>query len=353
MDIARLDDNFKTGDNFKKNGLVYYSVDKLPIKLYGLIRENGVYRRMPRAVAESVSEGVACLNDASSGGRVRFITDSPIVAISVVYSGVARNPHQSLLGSAGLDMYEETENDATHVFSFIPPLDIENELNAQKEFPDSRERHLLINLPTYSGVREMYVGIKEGFSVLPPKDYDIRKPVVFYGSSITQGACASRPGNTYQAILSRRLGFDYVNLGFSGNAKGETQIAEYISKLDMSAFIYDYDYNAPSIEHLLNTHKNMFGVIRKANPDLPILILSRPNSHLNYDEIKRREVIKETYESAIKIGDKNVYFIPGNELIQPMCEETALVDYAHPNDSGFVSMAEVMKDTLRKMLGGR
>ena len=242
MDVTKLDENFKTGDNHIKNGLIYYSINKLPLKLYGLIRENGVYRRMPRAVAESVSEGVACLNDATAGGRVRFITDSPIVAISVIYSGIARNPHHSLIGSAGFDMYEETENDATHVFSFIPPLDIGNELNTQKEFPDSRKRQLLINLPTYSGVREMYVGIKEGYSVLPPDSYATEKPVVFYGSSITQGACASRPGNTYQAILSRQFGFDYINLGFSGNAKGELQMAEYISKIDMSAFVYDYDY---------------------------------------------------------------------------------------------------------------
>lgn len=350
MDIAKLDENFKTGDNIRKNGLVFYSINQFPLKIHGLIGENGVYRRMPRAAAAAVSKGVACLNDASSGGRVRFVTDSPVVAISVVFSGVARNCHHSLLGSAGLDMYEENETGANHIFSFIPPIDIDKELNAVKEFQGAKKRSLLINLPTYSGIAEMYVGIKEGYGVYPASDYLISKPVVFYGSSITQGACASRPGNTYPAILSAQLKFDYINLGFSGNAKGETKMADYIAGLDMSAFVYDYDYNAPSVEHLDKTHKQMFDIIRNAKPDLPVLILSRPNPHLNSDEIKRRSIIENTFKSAKASGDKNVYFIPGNELILPMFFETALVDYAHPNDSGFVSMASVIKDTLKEML---
>ena len=127
-------------------------------------------------------------------------------------------------------------------------------------------------------------------------------------------------------------------------------MAHYIAGLKMSAFVYDYDYNAPNVEHLENTHKRMFDIIRKANPNLPILILSRPNPHLNSDEIKRREIVRKTYESAVESGDENVYFIAGDELIMPMFHETALVDYAHPNDSGFVSMAVVIKDTLKKML---
>ena len=349
MDIAKIDSNFKVGDNYKKDGCIYYSINKSPIKLYGLIRENGVYRRMPKSVAETVSDRVACLNDASAGGRVRFVTDSPELAISVIYNGVARNPHHSLLGTAGLDMYEENESGATHIFSFVPPLEIVNELNSSMSFPNSKKRNLLINLPTYSGVKEMYIGIKEGYHIFPANDYKISKPVVFYGSSITQGACASRPGNTYQAILSSQLGFNYINLGFSGNAKGEKEMADYISGLEMSAFVYDYDYNAPSAEHLANTHKRMFDTIRTLNPNLPIIILSRPNPHLNSDEIKRREIIKKTYDMAVGEGDENVYFIPGNELIMPMFLETSLVDYAHPNDSGFVSMAEVIKPVMQRI----
>ncbi len=350
MDILKLDENFKVGENYKRDGLVFYPISKPPFKVHGLIREDNVYRRMPKAIAQSVSEGVGCINDATCGGRVRFVTDSPVVAINIIYNGVARMCHFSFLGSAGLDMYEENQSGMTHVFSFIPQADVVEEFNSVKEFPNSKSRSLCINLPTYSGVKEMYIGIKEGSNLYSADDYSISKPVVFYGSSITQGACASRPGNAYTAILSSQLGFDYINLGFSGNAKGEKAMADYIANLSMSAFVYDYDYNAPNVEHLEDTHSKMFKIIREANPDLPILMLSRPNPHLNQDEIKRREIVKKTYINAIENGDKNVYFIPGNELILQMFSETALVDYAHPNDSGFVSMATVIKDTLKKML---
>ncbi len=116
-------------------------------------------------------------------------------------------------------------------------------------------------------------------------------------------------------------------------------MAQYIKDLDMSAFVYDYDHNAPNAEHLKKTHKRMFDTIRTANPDLPILMLSMPKFHLAADEEKRLEIIRETYETAVNQGDKNVYFISGRDLIGEDFAEIWSVDDCHPNDSGFASMA--------------
>ena len=350
MDISKIDKNFKVDNTVRRDGWVYYPIDQPPFKIYGLIKEDGIYKRMPQSVADSVNTGVAALTRCSAGGRVRFVTDSKDIAISVKYNEIPTSGNMSLVGFAGLDMYEETDSGVTYVFSAVPPADIKKELNSVKEFSEHKMRRLLINFPTYSSVKEILIGLREGSNVYPPSEYAVSKPVVFYGSSITQGGCASRPGNTYQAILSAQLGFDYINLGFSGNAKGEDAIARYIAALDMSAFVYDYDFNAPDSQHLEATHKRMFDIIRDKNHDLPILILSRPNPHLSAGAIERREITRATYEAAVKAGDKNVYFIPGDELILPMFSETALVDDAHPNDSGFVSMAEVIKPILKKML---
>ena len=179
--------------------------------------------------------------------------------------------------------------------------------------------------------------------------YRIEKPVVYYGSSITQGGCASRPGSAYESILSRRFSCDHINLGFSGNAKGEKEMAEYISGLDMAVFVYDYDHNAPSVEHLQMTHEPMFKRIRSAHPDLPIVMMSRPRPKLSPKEEQRLEIIRTTYRNALQSGDRNVYLIDGRTLMQ-MAGNEGTVDTDHPTDFGFTSMAKTISEVFEQIL---
>ena len=204
--------------------------------------------------------------------------------------------------------------------------------------------------PIYSNIEKLYIGIKEGSALKSAAEYAIKTPIVYYGSSITQGCCASRPGNTYQSIISRDLNCDFINLGFSGNAKGEDTIAQYIAGLNMTVFVYDYDHNAPTVEHLNDTHEKMFLTVREAHPDLPILMLSRQKYYLNDEEKKRLAAVRKTYENALARGDKNVYMIDGPDLLLECVRETALVDNCHPNDSGFVSMAHIVGNQLKEIL---
>ncbi len=151
-------------------------------------------------------------------------------------------------------------------------------------------------------------------------------------------------------ILARLLVDKLRFLGFSGSARGEDEIAEYIKKLDMSVFVYAYDHNAPSVEHLKNTHKRMFDIVRNANPQLPIVILSRPVPEFKNDEEERFNVIKQTYQSAKESGDNNVYFVDGRNLISNEVKEIATVDGCHPNDNGFLSMAQKICELLKEIL---
>ena len=149
--------------------------------------------------------------------------------------------------------------------------------------------------PAYVRDLCLELGLDTGAAIRPAPSYPNKK-VVFYGSSITQGACASRPGNSYEAMVARRFGFDYVNLGFSGNAKGEDTMAAYIAGLDMDVFVYDYDHNAPTLEHLAKTHEPFFNIIREKRPDLPVVMISRPSSgwlSVETDEM-RRDVVLQT-----------------------------------------------------------
>ena len=205
-------------------------------------------------------------------------------------------------------------------------------------------------MPIYACVHKVYIGIKEGSALKPANDYQITTPIVFYGSSVTQGGCASRPGNTYPSIISRELNADFVSFGLAGSAKGEEKIAQYIANLDMSVFCYDYDYNANSLEHYKETHEKFFKIIRAANPELPIIMTTRPKKHLTPQEQERIDVMMETYNNAITSGDKNVYYIKGTDLLDDSIAESALIENCHPNDCGFASIARVYSNKLKEIL---
>jgi len=173
---------------------------------------------------------------------------------------------------------------------------------------------------------------------------------LFYGSSITEGSCYSTVSNAYVSTLSRWLDFDFYNMGFSSNAKGELVMADYINTIDMGVFVYDYDHNAPTVEHLRNTHKPFFDRIRQAYPHIPILMMTRP-AEIYTEEIKeRREVVRATYDAAVAARDKNVYFIDGETFYGEADRNICSADGCHPNDLGFYRMAGVIRPVLKEIL---
>ncbi len=343
MNISSIDKNFKVESTIEKEDIKFYDIKEKPFVYYGLMRENNAYCRMPESVAEMVSEGVKGLAKSTAGGRVRFRTNSPYIAIHSEMGFMATMPHCARTGMAGFDLYIGDR----YYKSFIPPRAATVGYESLIEIGKNEMREITINFPTYSSVLELYVGLQEGSVIEAPTPYAIEKPVVFYGSSITQGGCSSRPGTTYQTFVSRRFDCDFINLGFSGNAKGEDTMAEYIRDLPMSLFVYDYDHNAPDPEHLRNTHERMFRIIREGNPDLPIIMLSRPKHFPTDEEKERLEIIKKTYENALDRGDKNVYLIDGAVLTE-FCGNEGTVDGCHMTDFGFASMAKAVGDLIEK-----
>lgn len=352
MDISKIDKNFKVETTLKETDICFYSVREEPFRVYGLLDEGGKFRRIPADVAASVNVGVNDRHANAAGGRVRFVTDSPYIAIKVKLEHITRMSHFTLCGSAGFDLYSKDEGGYVYRETFIPPYAMQDGYESIK-YPAGGgvERAYQINLPLYTDVVEMYVGIKEGSTLRAAEGYLNSLPVVFLGSSITQGGCASRPGNSYEEMLSRRLNMDYINLGFSGSCRAEDEMMDYIASLKMSAFVYDYDYNTKSPEHLAETHEHGFLKIRAAHPELPIILMSAPAYKPLGVMAKRREIVKMTYDNAIARGDKNVYYIDGDTLMA-LCKDGGTVDNVHPNDLGFTSMAaalyEVMKDIKLK-----
>ena len=335
--------------NIERPDIELYNIRENNFKIDGVFWENGYFRRIPEAVAKTVNDGVLFLHTNTAGGRVRFITDSGYIAIHAEMDGVNGMDHIALTGEAGFDLYER-KNDGyqRYINTFRPPSGMRTGYESVIDLYCREKREYVINFPLYANVKDLYIGVRADAVIEAPTPYKYDLPVVCYGSSITQGGCASRPGNSYQAIISRRLDCNFINLGFSGSARGEDTITEYIKNIPMSCFVYDYDHNAPTVEHLKKTHEKMFKIIREKQPNLPIiLMLSRPVFYLNDDEKRRLETVKRTYLNAIEAGDKNVYFIPGPQLIREDTIETATVDCCHPNDSGFLSMALKISDFLK------
>ncbi|MBQ4518057.1 MAG: hypothetical protein II997_05685 [Clostridia bacterium] len=348
-DLTNVDKNFKLKTEIDKKDIVFYDTLNPPFEINGLIYENGKFRRMPEEAAKSVTESVHILHAHTAGGRVRFKTNSPYIAINAEMGYLHKMSRFAMTGSLGFDMYIKYGDEERYCKTFIPPFAIVDGYTSIIELETKEDREITINFPLYSEVCKLYIGVSEDAYIDAPSKLTISKPIVFYGSSITQGCSASRPGCSYESIIARRFNCDYINLGFSGSAGAEKEIADYIKKLDMSMFVYDYDHNAPSVQFLIDTHERMFNIIREENPDLPIVMMSRPKIYLNQTEKERREVIRTTYEKAIANGDKNVYFIPGNELMK-YTDNGGTVDNDHPNDLGFASMAKVLGDTIETIL---
>ena len=345
MDITQIDKNLKVDTEIDKTGLVFKNIDEEPFRIYGVFRDGETYARLPLDVAEATGENIKNLRIYTAGGRIRFVTDSARVAVIVTYVGTYNASHMPLSGSTGLDLYAGS----SYLKTFIPPYGMNHGFESIANLGTKESRVITINMPTYSRPAQILVGIDEGATLERAPDYTYEKPIVYYGSSITQGGCASRAGTNYPAVVSRKLDSNHVNLGFSGSAKGEDAMADYIANLDMSVFVYDYDHNAPTVEHLEATHERMFLKIREKQPNLPVIMISRPYYTATPIRDARFAVIKKTYENAKARGDENVYLIHGGEIFGD-AENECTVDDCHLTDLGFYMMAKAVYPIIKEIL---
>lgn len=344
--IEEIDKNFAVIEQIPE-ATVYASVDSPPFKLYGVHREGERYVRLPKATAEWISQGTAELFMCTAGGRLRFATNSEYIALCARLNTTYYMQHLTFLLCAGFDVYRDGE----YFYTVKPTMDMSRDrYTAFIPCRDKEMHDYTVVFPCYGGVSELIIGISPEARLCEAAEYKITKPIIYYGSSITQGGCATRPGLTYQELISRRFDADYFNLGFSGKALAEDKMADfinsYIAEKGASAFCYDYDYNAPNVEYLQKTHERFFLKIREKNPDLPIIMLSKHDCWAP-ESAKRRDIIETTYKNAVSSGDKNVYFIDGADLLT---FGDATVDGCHPNDFGFYLMAKRIGDELEKIL---
>lgn len=328
-----------------------YRYQDAPLRVYGVphFERTHELRRLPDELLdlpEMANIKHHKLGLRATGARVRFRTNSQHVTVKLsidpsfdigmslwaaqaAYVYVGPQTALRYLGHVAGNRYEDASFEKT--------------LGKSGEMED-----VTVYLPRNVHVNALEIGIDDGAEIEAPTPYKYEKPIVFYGSSITEGGCATIPTNAYTAKVSRRLDADHINLGFSGNARGELCMADFINTLDMSIFVLDYDHNAPTVEHLAATHEPFFLRVRKAHPELPIVMMTRPND--TQDPDARLAIVKKTYENALARGDRNVYFISGRTFLGEDERAFCTIDGVHPNDLGFDRMCAHIEPVLRGIL---
>ena len=318
-----------------------------------------VYRRLPLAARGVVPPSVDSLADCTAGGQIAFASDTRRVSVRVTLAAPAGMCHMPATGQCGFDLYvgdgasqrycNTTKYDHTQCGYEVLLF----------EHPDAQRRTFTLYFPLYQGVRQVQVGVDPGASVVPPPAFARQGRIVVYGTSITQGGCASRPGMAHTNILSRRLDTEVVNLGFSGNGKGEPEVARFVAEVpEPCGFILDYDGNCPSVDRLRETLGEFIRILRRRHATVPILVVSRitfardlVQAASRDQRLLRRDVQAEVVQAARAAGDTRVSFLDGAALLGEDFEE-GTVDGVHPTDLGFWRMAEALEPVVRGMLEG-
>ncbi len=343
MGIERIDQNFRLRQSICAEDVTVYDLPSQYFSLYGVYFEEraNTFVRMDTKVAAQISDGVDVLCRHTAGGRICFSTDSSMIKIAVEYSEFTEMSHMPVTGSGGFSLFELTKGGEKHIANFAPIHQTDKTGFATGvQLGKGGVRNYVLYFPLYNRVDKLSVALDANASLQPLKPYRSVLPILYYGSSITQGGCASRPDHAYQALISKKNNIDFINLGFSGNAKAEKEMVAYLGGIDCSLFVCDYDHNAPTAEYLRATHYSLYKAYRKARPDTPILFLSRPDIYRYDDGEEREKIVRSTYLKAKRQGDKNVYFLSGKSYYGKKPCWNFAVDGCHPTDYGFAVMAE-------------
>lgn len=344
------------------DALQWHDPQQPPFRLAGFawFAQDRIYRRLPLKPTEKLPEAVDGLANSTAGGQIQFQSDTGRLSVRVQLRGVADMNHMPATGQCGFDLYIGPPGRPR----YYSTTKYDQKQSAYEillfQHTERSMRSFTLNFPLYQGVKEVTVGLDAQATVLEPPPYALTRRVVIYGTSITQGGCASRPGMAYTNILSRRLNVGFVNLGFSGSGKGEPEVARVMAGIpDPALFVLDYEANSESAELLRKTLPEFVHILRNGHPAVPILVVSRirfaadlVQSVPRQDREDRRAFQKKLVESERRRGDKRIYFTDGGDFLGEDFDECT-VDGVHPTDLGFLRIATGLEPVIRRVLFGR
>lgn len=334
----------------------WHSLDTYPLLGTLVPDASAAYSRLPDELRDSVRSDLWALGLNSAGLSVRFCTDSPRVKLRWKSRNKFGMNHMTATGVRGLDLYVmQPDSSWTTVSSARPGTKAVTTTTVVDDMEPGVEREYMLYLSLYDGVDSLYVGI-DSATVLTMPAVDLperRKPVVMYGTSILQGDCATRPGMAHTNILQRMLNREVVNLGFSGNARLDVEIADLMARADASCYVIDALPNCTA-DMVDERMENFIAILRKAHPDTPILLVESPwfpimrFSRGTADTLRDKNRRLRAIYDRLAAEDPNLYYFEADKIIiDPECT----VDNYHLTDLGFLEFARALAPILCRILG--
>ena len=335
---------------------LWYNIQQLDVEGKGWTETRAFFDRLPAKAESIVRPPIWGLSRNSAGLCVRFETDATAIkARWTLTSDRLAMPHMPATGVSGVDLYVQTEQGGWHWLSVGQPAAVKNTASLVSGLP-AGQREYLLYLPLYNGVSEVEIGIAPEAFLSRAAPRAGRKPIVFYGTSITQGGCASRPGMVHTAILGRRLNYPVINLGFSGNGRMEPEMGPLFAELDPAVYVLDCLPNMQAAE-VAERVEPFVRTLRERHAATPILLVedrSYANAFLVAAQRQRnvdsRAALKKAFERLQAAGVKHLSYLQGDHLIGDDGEGT--VDSSHPTDLGFMRQADAFEAALRPILEG-
>jgi len=338
--------------------LCWYDPQQVPELVFGLnwFQQERLYRRVPKDWPEPFPELVEQLSWHMTGAQLRFLTDSRSLTLRVRLAGPPTFMHMPATGQCGFDCSID-EGQGLHYYSpsIYPDCTVDQTVRFYK-MTDERLRHVAIHFPLYQGVEKLEIGIDDKAAVFEPWPYPSDPRLVFYGTSITQGGCASRPCMSYTSLIGKALDISCINLGFGGGGRGEPAMARLIASLNKLAMIVlDYEANA-GYDGLRQTLPAFLDILRQAHPAIPIVVVSQIRFAREWFEPKRRQIriASAAYQRRLVDdrrcrGDLNLYFVDGGRLLG-RDYDLCCVDGVHPTDLGFWRISRGLLPVIRRIL---
>jgi hypothetical protein len=308
-----------------------------------------VYDRFPKSYKERVRKPVWNLSKSSAGVSVRFKSNSSSIHVRWELLNDAKMNHMAETGIKGIDLYCKTDKGWQYV-NTARPSGKTNSFILINNMP-VKMREFRMYLPLYDGITSLEVGI-DSLSIIERPERSKNKPLVFYGTSITQGGCASRPGMAYTNIISRKLGIECLNFGFSGNGRMEKPVAELISGIDASCYVIDGTGNMTPAE----VHTNaipLVEIIRSKHPSTPIIFVECTMfEKAFFEDTTKTEInnknsaLRSEFDKMTGMGFRNIYYVDNKDALGTDHEGT--VDSVHFTDLGFLRFADFLITKFEK-----
>ena len=329
----------------KKENFTYYGKESFLIEGTGVAEseKESPYDRLPASYKNKVRKQVWDLSKNSAGISIRFNTNSSSVKVKWALLSDTKMNHMAETGIKGVDLYCKVNGVWTYVNTGRPTAK-ENEASLISGL-STEEREFKLYLPLYDGTTQVEIGLENGSTITKP-DADKKLPIVFYGTSILQGGCASRPGMVFTSIISRKLNVDCINFGFSGNGRMDPPIAELISGIKASYYVIDCLPNMTA-KQVTDSVIPLAKAIRSKNPTTPLVFVENVEytraifqTDLKKSMDEKNQALKTEFDKLVQGGMKNLIYISATGSIGTDNEGT--VDGTHLTDLGYLRYADYL-----------